>query len=394
MNKEFHYFIKIIKCVLHNQSVPIEEGISYKELFKFAQSHNLESFLYYGLIKNEYFNKEENIKFYKAVTQAYKDTVLKTAFQSAETEVLLKELEKNDIKYMPLKGYIIKGLYPYVELRTMADFDCLFDKKEAKKVKKIMLSLGYEIEHFNASNHDVYFKKPFMNVEMHRELVNDSYKISKYYKNIWQHLNVASGFKYQYEMTKEDFFIFMIVHCAKHFTSGGTGVRSFIDIYLYVNGYQDMNWDYINNELNNMGLLKFCQTSIDLGNYWFGDGEATLLLNSFEESIFSSGVYGTVQNNATINMFMNENAINNLENSKTKYIFKRIFPSFQFMKTRNPILNKMPILLPWFYFTRILGGFFHFKRSKFEMHSVNAITKEKYDKLNNLHEDLNVKGKI
>lgn len=394
MDKEFHYFIQIIKYVLHNQSVPIANDISYNKLFKFAKSHSLESFLYYGLIKNESFSKDENNEFCKFVTKSYKDLILKTAVQSAEVEEIIKSLEKNNINHMPLKGYIIKNLYPHYELRTMADFDCLFPKKEAKKVKSIMQSLGYEIEHFNKGNHDVYFKKPFMNVEMHRELVNDSYKISKYYKNIWQNLNLVSGSKHQYEMSKEDFFIFMIVHSAKHFTNGGTGVRSFIDIYLYVNAYPNMNWKYINNELNNMGLLKFSETSIALSNYWFGDGEMTNLLNDFQNSIFTSGIYGTIQNNVTINMFMNEKAINNLENSKIKYVIRRIFPSFQMMKGRNPILNKIPILLPWFYFTRLLNGLFHIKRSKLEMHNVNVITKEEYDKLNNLHEDLNVKGKI
>lgn len=394
MDKELNYFIQIIKCVLHNQSVPIRNDISYNKLFKFAKSHSLESFLYYGLIKNEFFSKEENYEFCKIVTQSYKDLILKTAVQSAEIEEIIKSLEKNNINHMPLKGYIMKNLYPHYELRTMADFDCLFSKKEAKKVKNIMQSLGYEVEHFNKGNHDVYFKKPFMNVEMHRELVNDSYKISKYYKNIWQNLNLVSGSKYQYEMSKEDFFIFMIVHSAKHFTNGGTGVRSFIDIYLYINAYPNMNWTYINIELNNMGLLKFSETSIALSNYWFGDGEITVLLNDFQNSIFTSGVYGTIQNSVTINMFMNEKAINNLENSKIKYVIRRIFPSFQFMKGRNTILNKMPILLPWFYFTRLLDGLFHMKRSKLEMHNVNVVTKEECDKLSNLHEDLNVKGKI
>lgn len=394
MNNEYIYLISIIKSVLTNTPFTHFLDVSYSKLFTIAKVHNVENFLYYGLIKNPSFDNSKYEEFSTRVTMAFKESLFKVATQGAEIEDLMKTFESEHIKFMPLKGAVIKNLYPHIDLRSMADFDCYFDKTQAKLIKKIMINLGYTVEMFNKGNHDVYYKKPYMNVEMHRELMNECYKISKYYKNINKKLILKEGSHYEYQMTKEDFFIYMIAHSAKHFAYGGTGIRTFIDVYLFIHNYESLNYEYIYQELDLMGLSKYAKASIDLSNYWFGNNEETILINNFEECVFNSGTYGTLKHSASIAIFMNEDAINNLEKSKSKYILKRLFPSKETMNIRNPITKKMPILLPWFYFTRLLKGIFHIKKTKEEVKDVNNISKENVEKLKNLHEDLNVKGKI
>lgn len=394
MNDEYFYLIKIIKSVLNNEELTLENEIDYIKLYSIAKHHSVENFLYYGLLKNPNFNKEKYSEFVMRVERTFKESLFKVAVQGAEIEELEKAFEQNKIKYMPLKGVIMRHLYPHIDLRSMADFDCYFDKKEAKHLKKIMISLGYSVELYNKGNHDIYYKKPYMNVEMHRELINDAYKISKYYKNIDDKLIKVQNREYEYQMTNEDFLIFLIAHNAKHFALGGTGIRSFIDLYLFTKHYQELDFDYIYKELDKLSLKQFAKASIELTNYWFKDCEETILINNFEECVFTSGTYGTKANNATINMFMTEEARGNLEKSKIKYIIKRLFPSIEWMNERNPITKKVPILLPWFYFTRLLKGLFHIKSTRKEMKDIENISDENIKKLESLHDDLDVKGKI
>ena len=61
---------------------------------------------------------------------------------------LFERMEKGQIWYMPLKGTVIKELYPSIGMRQMSDFDILFDKKYAENVREIMLDLGFTCEHF------------------------------------------------------------------------------------------------------------------------------------------------------------------------------------------------------------------------------------------------------
>ena len=191
MNNEYIYLISIIKSVLTNTPFTHFLDVSYSKLFTIAKVHNVENFLYYGLIKNPSFDNSKYEEFSTRVTMAFKESLFKVATQGAEIEDLMKTFESEHIKFMPLKGAVIKNLYPHIDLRSMADFDCYFDKTQAKLIKKIMINLGYTVEMFNKGNHDVYYKKPYMNVEMHRELMNECYKISKYYKNINKKLDIV-----------------------------------------------------------------------------------------------------------------------------------------------------------------------------------------------------------
>ena len=59
--------------------------------------------------------------------------------------------------------------------------------------------------------------------------------------------------------------------------------------------------------------------------------------------------------------------------SGVKYILKKLFPPFKLMKVRNPILNKVPILLPWFYFTRLIRGLFNFKTYNKRYHEAKSV---------------------
>ena len=388
VNKECNYLIYIIRSVLNNQEVIYQEDIDYKKLYNLAKIHTLLVFLYYGLKKYHIPTLSKILEDY------YKNNIYKTAMQDAEKEIIVAELEKNHIKYMPLKGSIIKYLYPSIDLRTMCDFDCLFDKSKAKEVKKIFLNLGYEVESYNNSNHDIYIKKPFMTVEMHKELMNDSYMISRYYHSIWNNVSKADNKEYEYEMTKEDFYVFMIAHLAKHYVGGGAGIRNFIDIYLFNKNYINLNKEYINAELENLGLLTFDKYARELSLVWFEEKESNENIDKFAESIFESGIYGTVDQNVLKRICFNEEEINNLEESKIKFFFRRLFPTKQYMKQAFPILNEKPYLLLYFYLKRIFTLKSKLSRAKAEMKSFQKITQEDKEKVKDLHNKLGVKNKL
>ena len=63
---------------------------------------------------------------------------------------IFARFEAEGIKYMPLKGVIIKEMYPSIGLRQMADNDILFDPAYRERVKEIMQmnSAGQRLEAF------------------------------------------------------------------------------------------------------------------------------------------------------------------------------------------------------------------------------------------------------
>ena len=149
-----YYLMYLIRCVL-NDKIPAKEKLDKMDLsgvFAVAKAHSLTAIAAYALesagIYDNAFEEEKN----KAIR---KEIIL-----DSEREKVLAELENAGIWYMPLKGIIIKELYPQIGMRQMADNDILFDKTRASDIRSIMIHSGFKTELYDAGNQDVYYKPP------------------------------------------------------------------------------------------------------------------------------------------------------------------------------------------------------------------------------------------
>ena len=115
--------------------------------------------------------------------------------QHFSLEELLQAFEANGIYCIPLKGIFLKQCYPKTDLRMMADLDLLFRLEQEKEVEEILQQLGYYCDHRD-DHHHVYFRKPFMNIEMHYCLVGQNSQFASYYKNPWEKAKPEKGKKY------------------------------------------------------------------------------------------------------------------------------------------------------------------------------------------------------
>ena len=227
-------------------------------------------------------------RFSQAIAAAQRKAVI---FQNALTGVE-NGLQKAGIWYMPLKGAVLKDLYPKYGMREFSDHDILFDPSRAEDVKTIMESLGFTCERFGSGIHDVYFRRPMLNFEMHRRLFierNDE-KLSSYYRDVEERL---TGEGFEKHFTPEDFYLYFVAHEYKHYSIGGTGLRSLMDAYIYLNAERlDMN--YIAAEAEKLGIREFEEENRSLSLHLFGNGALTESDRRMLDYIMSSGSYGTM----------------------------------------------------------------------------------------------------
>ena len=340
----------LIRCVL-NDRIPAKEKLDKMDLsgvFAVAKAHSLTAIAAYALesvgIHDKAFEEEKN----KAIR---KEIIL-----NAERERVFQELEKAGIWYLPLKGIIIKDLYPQIGMRQMADCDILIDKNFAEDVRIIMEKLEFTTEYFNDSNQDVYHKLPVCCFEMHTELFpqwfNDS--LVTYYSNI-KHKLITNNRNHKYEFSINDFYVFLVSHEYKHYSRSGTGLRSLIDTYVYLKQYgRIMDMHYIYHECSKLGISHFEKKNRELsikllsGKRLFNT-EQTL----FDYYVFS-GTYGTLENHI-------RNKLNKDKNSvflTVKYIKNRVLIP---INRNNPHYNTFSTRYEWFYKSnaRILLLFFY-----------------------------------
>ena len=283
-------------------------------------------------------------------TQAKAKAIRKLGLMDAEMAVLFGRLEQAGIWYAPLKGTVLKDFYPAYGLRQMADHDILFDEKYADEVKSILEDMGFASEHFGASNHDCYYKKPVCNFEMHRTLFGESHENSfqEYYGGVKERLLKDGDNRYGYHFSPEDFYVYMIAHEYKHYSGGGTGLRSLLDTYVYLNKNGDgMDFSYIVRELERMGIADFELRNRELSRHLFSGEVLTEEEEKMLGYILDSGTYGTIKHSV-------ENQI--AKKGRWGYFWSRAFLPYDQMVRIFPVLKTLPVLLPVCWVWRLVAA--------------------------------------
>lgn len=370
-------------------------------IYYIAKKHNLVSIMAQAMEKLGF---ESDSDIWKRWLKEKNQLIYKSVLMDVEREAIQDFFEKNNIWYMLLKGMVIRKYYPAPELREMADNDILFDNKYSKEVYDFMTARGYKSDDYNKGYHDEYLKPPAYNFEMHRQLVSSKErpKWYEYYKDVKSILiNDANG-KNQFYFSDNDFYVYFIVHTYKHFLNSGMGLRTVLDVYLYVSNLQDkLDFDYIEEQLKKLDAYDFEQTFRSLAFKMFGENakegnaaadelqdsfdakEQDMLRESFDDKkqdklcgsfdakeqdkwwnsfddkehdmlsyILDAGTYGNLENSVAHKMGYTKGE-KKKASDKAKYIFRRLFPSMDTIEEFFPFFYKHKWAIPFLYIYRI-----------------------------------------
>ncbi len=267
---------------------------------------------------------------------------------------------ENNISFMPIKGILIKRLYPKTEMRPMGDIDILIHNEDYNKIKLLMKNLGYcEIKE---TDHEFIWLKGDVCIEFHKHLIpsyNDDYY--EYYKDSWKHAKKSDDNRNMYKLEKEDCFVFLITHFAKHYRDGGIGITHLLDIYIYL---KNINVDmlYINKELKKISLDVFCDNVIKTAESCFSGTPKSNITNLIITRTFSNGIWGTTTSQALASAARENSGGKSLEGVKKRRFINLLFPTADYLKFRYPILQEHKCFLPIVWVTRIISTLI-FKRS-------------------------------
>lgn len=290
-----------------------------------------------------------------------------------------KVLEEGEIPFMPLKGSVLRELYPEPWMRTSCDIDIHVHEEDVDRAVACLTAAGYQIG--ERGFHDIAITTPLgVTLELHYMLVEQSESAYGVLSRVWDTATLAQGYRFRYEMTSEMFVLFHIAHMAKHFVDGGCGVRPFVDLWVIKN---KMNYDAsaLDALLSECSLSSFGKAVMALSDAWLSSGEHSPLTEEMENYIMSSGVYGTTENRVAIAQAN--------RGGKFKYLMTRLFPPFSRMAQRYPRLRTCPILLPWYYLVRWFSFLGKDKQGAMnELRHNASISEDKQARLVNMCEEL------
>lgn len=347
MKQEVRYLLEIIKYILNGKkgeiAIPTKD-MDWKNLITLAQKHSILNFVYYGVECLQPEDKpDEDIC--NCLYDGLVREVVRSCNQVEGAKELMKAFEDEGVYSFAVKGICTKHHYPQTELRTMGDIDILYRPEQDVKVKKVMKQLGYE-QRTEGRKHDCYSRQPYLAVEMHRDLVEADSDYSPYYEEIWERVKPKENCKYVKVMDLEDEYVYTIVHLARHFQEGGVGIRFVADVYVY-NNLENLDWKYIEAELQKLGLLAFYKNISMLAENWFGETSISQdsgeVLEKLSDYIISNGTFGTRENAAAISV---------AKNGRIRFLWKAVFPNLKNMQSMFPWLKQWPVLLPYAWILR------------------------------------------
>ena len=338
---------EIIRAVVCGGTPPSVGGISREELValaSLAKAQDMAHIVGFFLEKVELSDECADIK--RALSKQYLTAVYRYQHLTYEYKRISGALEKNKIKYMPLKGAHIRSFYPAAWMRTSCDIDVLVEEDDIERASDVLVSeLGYTST-LKREYHDVsLYSQSGVHLELHFNIRENTDPMDEILDTVWQNAYLYSG-EYGYRQSDEFLLFHQIAHAAYHFTRGGCGARPVLDIWLLRARLSIDEGEY-ERLLNGAGLFDFYKALISLGEVWYSGGEHTELTEELESFILGAGIYGSAENRVAVSR--------SDKKSGGSYILSRIFMPFKSMKARYPILEKYPVLLPFCHVARWLS---------------------------------------
>lgn len=281
---------------------------------------------------------------------------------SLEGKHICDVMEQKGIWHMPLKGSIMKELYPQMEMRQMTDQDILFDSSRRKEMREYMLARGYEPKGYNDTHHDIYHKEPVYNIELHHSLFqrNCDMALVDYYQDVKPRMIPDAPGSYGYHFSDEDFYLYMVAHSYKHYSDHGVGIRALLDMYIFWKEKPNLRWDYVCAEAEKMGTAAFERQARVLAQKLFGKVLQPMTEDEEEMLCFCSvsGTHGSEKATIDRELGRAEGCKKVKMSVKLRYLMRRLFPSAEWMMRQDRRIQKHPWLLPIAWIQRLFRGMF------------------------------------
>ena len=354
MDKFQKTYIGLIKAALTDTKCAVPSDFDWAKAVETSKRHSVSPILFYGAVNSNISKETEYMKELHLLTIR---GVMVSTRQLYEIELIENAFKKENIDYMPLKGIVLKQLYLQPEMRMMGDADILIKTEQYPKIEKIMTELGFAFKY--ESDHELVWEKPSLFLELHKSVMTSYNKdFYRYFGNGWK-LAEKNADCSRYDMSAENFYIYMFVHFTKHYRITGIGIKHLIDLWVYIKAYSGLDWEYIARELKEMNLTRFHQNVLNTIDAWFNDGDGNTVTDLITNVIFNSGEYGSAE------MSMVNRALQKGKDSALKIkfskIFNGLFPSYKTMKEKYKILEKAPFLLPVMWGVRCFNVLFRQK---------------------------------
>ncbi len=264
------YYMDILKCIV-NRIAPSEEtvgNLSLEEVYKFSGLNKMipltADLLTFWKVNTP---EEQNL------VTSWKAEAMRLVFEEQKKLYLIKQLaekaEKEKLKPVFFKGYLLAELYQNFALRTSSDTDILITEADRVRTDALLSALGYrpakELDTKNVYTF-VYVEEDEIlhKIELHTVLYDD---VSEAEQMQLEELRLyvpetlisvkCCGLELR-TLPYTEHLIYQLVHMVKHLCCHGFPARYFMDTALFIRRYEkEIHWEKVQKAMECLGYDKF-----------------------------------------------------------------------------------------------------------------------------------------
>lgn len=338
--------IQLISCVVCGSALP--EGFSPsdpEELYALSKSHELVQLAAQGIMENGLLDPKS------AIAKDFRRQKYRAVWAVTLAENVLSQIrgvfEENGIDFIPLKGAVLRKLYPEPWMRVSGDLDILVRSDDIPRAKEILADkLRYSAGRLGR-HHDQVNTPDGLHIDLHFTLTETRGKAKEILDTVWEHAVPVEGSSRERVMEDEYLYFYHMFHAANHFQNGGCGIRVLLDTWV-LNHRLRFNQEERKKLLRQGGLLRFAENLESLSEQWFSFGENGAY-TELETYIWDSGTFGQSRRLEARVAGMG---------GRFQFLLSRLFPPCYKIWDKYPVLRRWRILLPFCWIHRWVTTFF------------------------------------
>lgn len=333
--------ILLIKSAISGQPEKLPEDMDFQSVVYLMETQGLTALCYLGAL-NCGISEEDPIMQY--LQDMYCVALISSERQIELIQNISQAFEENGIDHMPVKGTLMKALYPDHAMRYMCDADILIKEEQYPEISPIMESLGFREK--GESDHEHIWKHPFLMVELHKHLIPSYNKDYYSYFGVgWDLAKVQNG--HRWSMTREDAFIYDAIHFAKHYRDASANSHFIIDLWICLRTYSDMDHAYIRQQLSRLKMEAFYDNIIRVTQAWFEGGSWDDVVERMTEILLSEDKKQKKLRREVAGDTRAVQTEGSVKKARVKHIWRRIFLTREQMDWSRPQFKHLPLPIAW-----------------------------------------------
>lgn len=262
LQAEQRYFLRLLAAFVNKTPVAPPPAMDAQAFFRLTEEHDLSGVAGYMLQGHPGLPDAHT-------AMLFSRRFYETVFLYARTKELVaawrQKLDAAGIPHALLKGTALQALYPAPELRTYGDADIFLPHAYIPQLRALLQAEQQEITFENAD--EIVISVSSLLIEFHFDLTpdtgNSAPALRAYLADAAAHMQPAES-ENRCAFDPVFHFIYLLSHQMHHFLTGSAGIRTFVDLAVYLKSGLLTDMAAVRETLSALSMTGYAQRALAL----------------------------------------------------------------------------------------------------------------------------------